>query len=236
MTDALPTILLWGSTNVGKTSLLTLALKSSEVSKLKLDLQRSAGALRALNWRYDRLRTQLPMEPTSEGYVDLELTAGDGGRFRICDVRGGITHHVDTDAVDRIQSAAVVLFFVAWGTRDIEKQLRAVRAGAALCLDKPRGLVFTKCETKLDEHDPCWAAPAGWWQCDPELVPYADVLSGFGDSIWPTSCFGYHEVTGYPAVILGEFGQPMPWQIHPRQVHRPFEWALREIAAAREAT
>lgn len=224
------TLLLWGDTQVGKTTLLTTAVGPCADCISAIDRGRSAKALASLYPELRRLRTQRLTQATSSYHIDLELVLRDGKPARVRDVQGGITRSVHEDHVaERLSGASVVLFVMEWKARDVENQLNAIRGGWDYSQGARRGLVFTKCETYLDEDDEAWDARPGWWEEDEGLAPYYDLIARFGPAVWPTSSFGFDKDTGYPAVILGEFGQPLPYRIRPLNVHRPFEWAFEQM-------
>ena len=138
---------------------------------------------------------------------------------------------MDDQTVALLRDASVILFLLEWGAwqRDIEGQMAAIRNAWFYCDGRPIGLVFTKCERDIDRLDRAWLGEQGWWRMSKELEDYENVLNRFGDAVWATSSFGFDSTHGRPAVILGEFGQFLPYRIKPRNVHQPFEWALRQL-------
>ncbi len=232
MTADSRTLLLWGDTQVGKTTLLTTTFGPCADRITAVDRVKSAKAISALYPGLRRLRTQRLTQATSVYHIDVELVLGNGQLVRLRDVQGGITRLVNEDhVIERLKGASVVLFLMEWKARDIENQINAVRGAWEHSMNAQRGLVFTKCETDLDLDDEAWNGRRDWWQIDEGLAPYRDVVGRFGTAIWPTSSFGFDNDTGYPAVVLGEFGQPLPYRIQPFKVHRPFEWAFQQMGA-----
>jgi hypothetical protein len=232
------TVLLWGDTQVGKTTLLTTALYARQEGRLAdlVDRTRSAPALASTllpHWR--RLSRSLWTQPTAQDFIDIPLITNSGNTLRLRDVRGGLSRQLEDPVVLRELTAAApdaYLFMLEWGTRDLNNQLLAVTASLDLCGDRPRGLVFTKCERAFDEGDRCWRGGPGWWRTHPALLPHAHVLDGFGDAVWPCSAYGYHQRLGQPALLLGEFGQLMPFEIQPVGVNDPFDWVLDRLGVA----
>lgn len=232
------TVMLWGDTQVGKTTLLTTALYGPRAGRLEavVDRGRSASALASTllpHWR--RLSRNLWIQPTSQDFIDIPLVTKSGNNLRLRDVRGGLSRQLESPAVlaelERDRPDAY-LFLLEWDSRDLGNQMLAVTGALDLCGDRPRGLVFTKCERTLDEGDPCWRGEARWWRAQPALAPHAHVLESFGEAVWACSAYGYHAATGQPAVLLGEFGQLMPYQIAPQGVSEPFDWLLDRLGVA----
>ena len=160
-------VLLWGDTQVGKTTLLTTALYARQEGRLAglVDRSRSAAALAGTllpHWR--RISRGLWVQPTSQDFIDVPLFTRSGNVLRLRDVRGGLSRQVEEPAVLRELSASApdaYLFLVEWGSRDLNNHMLAVTGALDLCADRPRGLVFTKCERALDEGDPCWRGAPG---------------------------------------------------------------------------
>lgn len=226
----LPTLLLWGDTQVGKTTFLTTALGLCVDELAAIDRMKSARALSGLFPDVRKLRTQRLTQPTAVLHIDLEIDLAEGRRVRVRDVQGGITRSVQEQSVaERVEDADVILFLVEWRARDIENQMNAIFGAWNLSERARRGLVFTKVEMHLEEGDPPWQALPHWWNSEEWLRPYEAMLQKFGEAVWPISNYGYDSNTGYPAVILGEFGQELPYRIKPCNVHRPFQWAFEHL-------
>lgn len=229
------TVMLWGDTQVGKTTMLTTALYGNQVGRLGAVVDRSrSGTVLATtllpHWR--RLSRCLWLQPTSQDFIDIPLVTKSGNSLRLRDVRGGLSRQLEDPAVLAELAASApdaYIFMLEWETRDLNNQMLAVTGALDLCGERPRGLVFTKCERSLDEGDSCWRGQPGWWREHPGLLSHAHVLESFGDAVWPCSAYGYHGRLGQPAVLLGEFGQLMPYQIQPVGVNDPFDWALDRL-------
>lgn len=223
-------LLLWGDTQVGKTTLIVTALGPSVDTIGVIDRLKSAKATGALFADLQRLRTQRLTGGTTQSHVDVDLWLSDGRCVRVRDIRGGLTRVVDKDhVIERLTGASVVLFVVEWKARDVENQFNAIRGAWDHLLGAKCGLVFTKCETDFKKEDRAWKGENGWWKEFGWLGAYHEVVSRFGEAVWPTSSVGYDLRTGYPAVILGEFGQLLPYHVCPLNVHAPFDWAFRQI-------
>ena len=223
------TLLLWGDTQVGKSTLLTTALYA-DPSRLKaIDRGKSAEALAVLFRQWQLLSTGRWVAPTSN-QLDLDLATGSGSSLRLRDIPGGDTRNVHVDWVHkRLKEAQGVLFVVEWGTRDVHRQMDAIRGAWSFCSEVPTALCFTKCERALSEEDEAWERPSDWWKEYPEWDAHAELIERFGARVWPTSSCGYHRESGHPALILSEFGDPRPFEINPHRVADPLEWLLDEM-------
>ena len=232
------TVLLWGDTQVGKTTLVTTALYARQEGRLAdlVDRGRSAAALTSTllpHWR--RLSKCLWVQPTGQDFIDIPLVTKSGNALRLRDVRGGLSRQLEEPAVLGELTARppdAYLFLVEWGTRDLNNQMLAVSGALDVCGDRPRGLVFTKCERTFAEGDRAWRGATGWWRGEPGLAAYEPLLASFGDAVWPCSAYGYHARLGQPALLLGEFGQLMPYEIQPVGVNDPFDWVLDQLGVA----
>ncbi|NVB39837.1 hypothetical protein G6O69_18485 [Pseudenhygromyxa sp. WMMC2535] len=224
-----PLITMWGSSQVGKTTYMTMALSHRSVSRL-FDRERSERALATLLGSRRRLMSQQGMNPTSVSPAPLQLTLAAGQEVALSDVRGGDTQLLGQDRVaDRLKQADVILFFVSWRSSNLGHEFLAVRDGLDATPTKRWGLVFTKCETAFDLRDDDWECSEGWWRERELLRPHASIIELFGDAVWPISSFGYDRETGRPAVMLDEFGNELPWNIRPKNVEVPLLWALKQV-------
>ncbi len=226
------TLLLWGDTQVGKTTLLSAAFFCEPGRLRAVDLGASAEALTTILFEsWQNLTNGRLVEATSAGKIDLDLALKNGGRLRIRDVKGGLTREVarSPDARAWLQEASSVLFLVEWNADELGRQLNAIDGAWAFCPDKPRALVFTKVERSLLRADPAWQRRPRWWADHAWCQPHAAMIARFGDAVWPSSCFGYHEEQGSPAMILGEYGLVLPFGIRPRGVVEPIEWLLQRM-------
>jgi hypothetical protein len=232
MTEA--QLLLWGETQVGKTTLLAAGLLARPGELPEIDW--AAGGERdgrdKVLGHWHRLRRNLLLEPTSREAV-LTLTLRNGNRLTVRDVRGGDCREpfrVIGDPAEGVENAAPhgVLFVTEWEGQDVAQHMAAVEAALPLCRGRKVGLAITKCEKELDADDPGWRGAEGWWREHDCWRPYAALLASFGRQVWATSAYG-HAADGRPACLLGEFGQVMPYQVEPRNVAAPFAWFFKEL-------
>lgn len=225
------TILNWGDTQRGKTSLGAAALFSSSDSLPAIDRGAAAGALVAtLHTHWRRLQTGCPVQATSCDSIDLDLPTRAGSVVRLRDIRGQGTREPERDDVRRwLVEADAFLFILEWDAPDMRRQIAALEAAWNFTAGKPAALAFTKCERSMSESDPAWEAREGWWRASPRLSGCEYAIARFGEAVWPTSTYGYDAATGLPAEVLGEFGELIPCGIVPKGVGRPFEWLFSRL-------
>jgi hypothetical protein len=230
--DETPTILMWGDTSTGKTSLIAAAL-FDHPEQLPLDMEktgREANAVR-LNEHWHDLREGRLRAGTAQPY-DLPLYRRDGGRVLLRDIRGSqIDEAGDPAVVGRaLASAAAVLFVLDFQAQDPIKPLRAIDGIWNIARDRAKALIFTKCELILEHDHRAWEARRGWWQDFPQFRNLARDIERFEDAVFPTSVYGYHRRSKAPAVTLGEFGEMRPSGVAPKGIVAPFGWALERSA------
>lgn len=225
-------LLVWGDTQVGKTALLTVAFNGSFDSELVaagLDVARSVESIhQAYGHSWRALRENQPTAATAQ-VNDTEIVLANGRAILLRDIRGGDVRRDHEPAImSRLyQGADVALFLVDPTAATLGRQFAQVSAPLRLFSQRPRGLVFTKCELLLEEYHSAWNADRDWWRAVPRLAPHEALIGQFGPAVWPTSAFGYHD--GHPAVILGEFGELLPYQINPKGVLEPFKWMFQQL-------
>ncbi len=92
----------------------------------------------------------------------------------------------------------------------------------------PAALAIAKADQFLAAEDPAWAAEPEWWRPHlPNGDGLHDLILLFGGRVWPVSSYGFHGEQ--PAVLWSEFGQFLPWNGRPRNVHRPFDDLLESL-------
>lgn len=229
------TILMWGDSATGKSSLITAALFDPQSRFPAIDMEQTGAAANAvrLNEHWRDLREGRPGAPTAEDKIDIAIHRRDGVAVLLRDVRGGLVDQAaDAATLRTVRSAAVLLFVMDFQARDAVRQLRAIDGIWNICSNVAKGLVFTKCELHLDYDHQAWNGELDWWQEFPELRIFGSHIERFGDAVFPTSVYGYHPRSMLPALTLGEFGEIRPFNIAPRGVVRPFAWALEQIDAS----
>lgn len=231
-TADLRTILMWGGTQSGKSSLIAAALFDTESELPSLDRAKTGAAANAarLHEHWRDLREGRPLKPTVKDNIDIMLHRLAGAPAQLRDVRGGrIDEEYDALTEQTLQSAAAVLFILDFEARDPVRQRRTIDGYWNVCGDRPKALVFTKCELHFDYEHKAWKAERGWWQDFQELRMLGSSIERFGDAVFPTSVYGYHRGSWAPALTLGEFGEIRPFDIRPQGVARPFVWALEQM-------
>lgn len=224
-------ILLWGYTQVGKTTLLSTAFYSDPSRLQVIDRKASASAISQTLFRtWKRLQVGELTDTTSAEFINLPLQTHNGHQVSIHDVKGHIIGQIDrADISDRVSNVDAVLFVIEWGAKDLNRQMEAIDGAWPFCSELPKSLVLTKCELALTIDDPAWKRAPGWWQEHQVWRNHKDLLSRFQEAVWPCSAYGYNQQTGHPAVILGEYGQVFPYRIKPIGVAEPFEYVLSKL-------
>jgi hypothetical protein len=222
-------LLLWGETQVGKTTLLAAGLLANPELLPTVDwTAHPDDACQDVVRHWGQLRRNELIEATVQVRT-LNLLLGNGNTVIIEDIRGGSVREPFGEAFPSLKQAGGVLFVTQWKGRDVARHMEAIEVGLQLCQNKKVGLAFTKCEAWLDADDPHWDAPPGWWREHARWDGREEkVLEKFGAQVWPTSAYGF-DPDGRPACLLGEFGQVMPYRVSPRNVARPFAWFLQEL-------
>ncbi len=222
-------LVLWGATQVGKTTLLASGLLSGTNRLPGIDWEASIESVEGVvRERWRRLKRNMPILAT-ERMEDVTLFFDNGGHLVIRDIQGGLTGQTDKLHVQELlKEADGILVVMEWMGANLEEQMNAVEIAATIFSNRLIGLAFTKCERELRANDPRWNAEPGWWNNERTYGEFSGVLERFGGAVWPTSAFGFDK-NGRPACVLGEFGQLLPYGVRPRAVNEPFEWFFREM-------
>lgn len=229
------TILVWGETQVGKTSWLATALYWQDAFWDLIDRTGSAAVLSSAvfpHWK--RLRTGMHTESTSEEMINIDLVTMQKNTVRLRDIRGQLVHDINTESVQKrlIADADGFLFFLSLGSSSLGTQIMAIESMLPFLNGRPGAVIITKCETELEAESEEWLAAPGWWRADHRLAPFASILDQFGEYIWPVSSFGFCQESGasdWPAMTMGEFANTIPFGIGPRNVALPLRWILTEL-------
>lgn len=223
-------LLLWGETQVGKTTLLASGLLSRTDELPGVDWEASIESVEGvLRERWLRLCKNMPILGTA-WREDVQLTFKNGEQLVVSDVQGGMTGETHQPDVQKLlKEADGILVVMEWQPQNLASQMNAVEVATGLFANRVLGLAFTKCERAFSAGDPCWSnSSEDWWRKKHEYERYDHILSRFGSAVWPTSAFGYDD-DHRPACVLGEFGQVLPYQVEPRNVRLPFELFFREL-------
>jgi hypothetical protein len=228
-------LLLWGDSQVGKTSLIAAAFFSQDsdprLAAIDFEGARASktGAVLFESWR--ELRSNRLVSPTVEPIVDLRLPLTTGGSLVVRDIKGGTTQQEDVNQIR--QDASAIFFLLEWAAKDLNAQLLAMENLLSFTERIVRAVVFTKCEQGLTWNDRRWLGETDWWRTAPEWDAFAMKIGRF-KKVFPTSAYGYLDGGPRPAVILGEFGQVLPFMIRPKGVVEPFAWLLEALGIDRQ--
>jgi hypothetical protein len=219
---------MWGPHRSGKTALLAAALFGPDSRQLPIarSLQ-STPYLSKVSVAWKKLSNNTPVPPTTENEVSIPLLVRST-EVRIRDIRGGITDLPWTECCEMMKTADAILCVAECSEETIQDRMRVLAPVADLADERPVGMVFTKCERIMKGFDEGWPALPGWWKRVPFLSRFSDPLDRFGGAVWPTSAFGFDD-TGNPAVLVGEFGVALPYQVRPKGVTRPFLWLFEKL-------
>jgi hypothetical protein len=232
-------IVLWGASQVGKTTALAAYFCHRPPAWLDTGAEESQRTLLALGETWNMLqRNQLP--PPSLTPLHYEVRSRHGGMVRFRDMRGGDAETLggrDRDANLRaLREAAAVMLFVSWpGDGRTDGLIAARNALRQLGRhDRAVVLVLTKVEAYLPFfqlarfriQDPIEVA-----RDLPSPAPFLDLLRELPPAaIFPITVYGY-SLEGHPAHYLDEFGQLVPWNIRPHFVELPFNHVLEGLTA-----
>ena len=225
------TIVLWGDCRAGKTTVLTTAFFGEPSRLPEIDRQASANTLsQHIFPDWQRLHRGRAVRPGGAAPRELVFMGSDGHPIRIVELPGQWAGQLQDPEVRRwLQAADAILFAVAWGAPDADHIFSAISGASSLCQNRPKALVFTRTECSLPEESAAWNRPESWWQAHPWSMAHAEVIARFAPAVWPVSAYGYHAESGYPAVLIGKFGQLLPHGIRPRNVSAPFEWLMNQM-------
>ena len=238
-------VVLWGASQVGKTTALAAYLchqpQSTENANdqhnewLDRQADETVATLKWLNrfcWNYLRKNLRPPSTIVPQFF---KVKHADGRLIRFRDMKGGHAvdpTHAESDLdYEAVRNASALIYFVEWPGQRIVNDLIAVEQGKLYAPDCPSVLAVTKVECFLSPaqfgrffHDPIRVAvemksPAGFIQ----------ILNGIPpDNIFPISVYGYSE-EGFPAQYYDEFGRLVPQNIKPVGVDSLFERVLKGL-------
>jgi hypothetical protein len=229
-------VILWGESQVGKTSALSTYLCTAIPAWLDMDDDTTKKSFRLLERIYQTLqRNRLPEGTVApQHYTFRHAASGVDLRFR--DMRGSDAGEPSEEELKAIDSAAGVIVFVAWpGQSDVQRLTAAQTSLRRALHRKPCALVITKAETHLTRLE-----LAGMMLNDPVTEPrgrelphdFVDLLRGVPrQRIFFVSAFGYN-AEGFPAQFLDEFGRVVPSGIRPVNVQMPFDYVVQEVTCA----
>lgn len=230
-----PTVMFWGETQVGKTSLFATAFCGEEGEKLAsafstFDREKNFHNLARLNALFQVLKAGQKIEATGdERPHNFELAFSDRKNIVFQDIKGSLVGEWNHNDIIKkeVEEADVLLCVIQWKSPFLIRELNAIYSILPYCKNKI-GLIFTKAEKGLAHDDPAWNAELGWWRSLDWLQDKSGLLEHFEERIWPVSCYGFQE-DGTPSLSLGEFGQLIPYNIKPKNVLAPIIWSIQLI-------
>ncbi len=221
-----------GGAQVGRTTLLATYLMGlgSETAWIDREVSQGEPAYQRVLADWNRIRRSAPMPPTSESMVDLVVTGTSGRRVQFRDCRRDGAPLGPEDG-DEDPPTHAILFVITQEPSQLDRAMETLRAAAAT--EAPgsharTAVAVSKADRFLAPEDPAWEAELGWWRAHfPEHGDLQALIDRFGDRVWPVSSYGFHG--DEPAVLWSEFGHLLPFDVRPRNVHRPFESLLESL-------
>lgn len=220
-------VLLWGASGAGKSSLLAASLGAGErPGPLGVDPERTP------TWVTGdaaRLASGRPVLPTRVPVQEAELAGPAGTRVIVRDPGDGLGDGAPGEEALEVLNAAdrAILVFEAHG-RDLEARAEALHMAARVLVPRPAVILVTKLDQLLGWDDPAWGGGPGWWRDLGELAPWVEGMLPHDYPVLPASAFGYDPASRRPAVLLGEYGEALPYRVAPRGIQA----ALAELLEA----
>jgi hypothetical protein len=238
--DGARTVVMWGASQVGKTTALATYVCERTPSWLRLDEEVTLTTVATLADTWNLLRqNRLPPGTGITQKFDFRDSADRLIRFR--DMKGGDAMALEKTHREDLASAEALLVFVSWpGERDVDNLIAAENALLLFnTAHKPTALVITKIECFLtpEQVGVITANPlackdlqsAGRRRLN---VPreFVNLINRFpAEAVFPISVYGYGE-DHRPAHYPDEFGRLVPWKIRPLNVARPFEHVIARLS------
>lgn len=231
MTDK--TLLLWGDTSVGKSTLLTAAFGAPP--KLRalsgdVDFSRGADDLLTFTKQWSDL-CRGGFQPSTQRKLEYALKCRQGNTLHVRDVKGGwvAEERMIRELLGPADAVLVVLEADAQERRRRDQE-RALRAASAILPTKVCGVALTKADRLFKIGAREWLRHDGWLHS----TPYASFVE-HGSPVpkekwWPVSALGFDAESHLPACVLGEYDYVVPWGVNePVNVRGLFEQLLSEL-------
>lgn len=230
------TIVLWGASQVGKTTTLAAYLGKHRPQWIERSHSATQSSLQDLQEIWGTLqRNQIAPGTTVVSHHTLRHRDGCTLLFR--DMRGINARSLRAnpeDAKALAQADAAVIFLEWPSSRVVEVQTAINNALQVLGRDLPTALVMTKCESHLTSGEFAKFAedPLGFARQHSPLHALLDSLESFVEhfrhgALFPVTVYGWNG--SRPAHFYDEFGRLVPWHIRPVLVDRPFEYLLNRL-------
>ena len=238
MAEAVYEIVMWGPSQVGKTTWLAGCFGAHAPQWLMMEDDQTALTHARLLSIWNRLiSNQLVSGTMAEQHYSVRHRTGPEIRFR--DMRGENSqdpaqHQQDMQALRR---ASAALVFAEWASPDQTKDRIAVNGAVSLAnLNPPipMSLVVTKCENYLDSGSLVRFASDPHRFAEREDFPrhMRDLIHQFRPGhVFPLTVYGYADSGDRPAHFCDEFGRLVPWDIRPFLVDAPMKWAVDAVVA-----
>ncbi|HLX08673.1 MAG TPA: hypothetical protein VKY89_12510 [Thermoanaerobaculia bacterium] len=232
------TIVLWGASQVGKTTTLAAYFGRATPEWVAQADGDTRQTLRRFAQTWDALRRNQLVPGTLEPRL-FSLRHRAGPRLTFRDIQGGNARNPEASGEGPLLFAAdAALIFCEWpGARTADSETALKNALIELLPERPAALVITKCEAHLGEADFLRFAdsPLDFAAAHPPLAPLVPLLEGASRhfrqlQIAPVTVYGWND--GRPAHSYDEFGRLVPWEINPAEVERPFDFVLTALRAA----
>jgi hypothetical protein len=230
------TIVLWGGSQVGKTTTLAAYLGKYRPKWIQRKTEASRKTIGAFLEVWSKLRNNRWARGTQEAR-SFELLHQEGLSLSFRDMRGGNASVVwdSEEDSEALESADAAMLFVEWPDPTTAHRLHAaLDALQVVSRDCPAALVITKCEAFWSPEDfPLFALDPFDHIGDQEFPQdLADLMEEFAEhcsdgAVFPITVYGWYE--GLPANFYDEFGRQVPWNIRPSYVERPFEYIIDRL-------
>jgi hypothetical protein len=229
-------VVLWGDTQVGKTTTLATYLchAASQPSWLDRGAPETISTLLQLSGVWTALRrNELPGGTHNAKLYSVRHK--DRRLFRFRDMKGGNAGEPADSKEDfnALQDADALIVFVKWPEGNTAPDLIAVENLLRFARHCPRALAVTKVESyltpeKLTEFSMNPISVAVEMNLNHDFIEILEHFSAY--EIAPVSVYGYSTTEDYPAHYQDEFGRFVPWKVRPVNVALPFKCALGSLA------
>jgi hypothetical protein len=227
-------VVLWGDTQVGKTTALATYLCHDESRPDWIDhgAPETFATMLQLSTIWNSLRSNELQQATLNAKL-YSVRHKDQRLFHFRDMRGSNAGEPvrGEEDIREMRRADALIVFIQWPEGNTVSQLLAVEhlLNFALARDCPRALAVTKVESyltpeRLTEFSLNPVRVASEMDLDRDFIRILRRFNSY--EIAPVSVYGYSERDGYPAHYQDEFGRYVPWQIRPVNVDLPFRCAL----------
>jgi hypothetical protein len=224
-------IILWGASQVGKSTLLASYLCRHKPEWLDLNAPETQETLDQLSSVWNALReNRLP--PATVSARLYEVRHKDGHLIHFRDMKGGNAADLARNKEDAaaLRQASALMILAEWPGQRTVSDVIAAETALRYAGNRPLVVVITKVECFLTQEKLALfslnpVSVAEQLDLPPDFV---DLLKSVPASdIIPVSVYGYSG--GYPAHYRDEFGRLVPRFIKPHNIVLPFERALESL-------